>query len=138
MLGVPRPLMRGRFYLGAPMMFEPGHLHLEHSPVQPHDVAYRLDITYEPRTDANGTLMHFQVTGEIDGKALEQGFDLPSDRAFNFASDIDHLAREHGLPSAQVMPVRLHRQYDAMFSDIQHKLGRGPGDPVEPDHLALR
>jgi hypothetical protein len=119
-------------------MFEPGHLHLEHSPVQPQDVAYRLDITYEPRSDANGAVMHFQITGDIGGKPLDQSFELPSDLAFNFASDIDHLARQHGLPATQVIPVRLHRQYDAMFNDIQHKLGRHTGDPIEPDHLAHR
>lgn len=116
-------------------MFEPGHLHLEHSPVQPGDVAYRLDITYAPQRDGGATGMHFQVTGDIAGSAVDEGFDLPADLAFNFASDIDHLARRHGLPATQVIPLRLHQQYDAMFSDIQQTLGRHPGDTVDPDHL---
>jgi len=116
-------------------MFEPGHLHLEHSPVQPRDVAYQLDITYEPRSDARGTIMHFQVAGDIAGHALNEALDLPQDLAFNFASDIDHLARQHGLPATQVIPISVHHQYDAMFADIQNKLERHAGDPVDPAHL---
>ncbi|WP_263262612.1 DUF5064 family protein [Pseudomonas sp. RIT-PI-S] len=119
-------------------MFEPGHLHLEHTPVQPRDVAYQLDITYEPRGNASGAVMHFQVAGDIAGQAVHESFDLPRDLAFNFASDIDHLARRHGLPATQVLPISLHRQYDAMFADIQHKLERHCGDPVDLDHLAQR
>lgn len=116
-------------------MFEPGHLHLEHSPVQPRDVAYRLDITYEPQNAANGTIMHFQVTGDIAGRSVDAGLDLPRDLAFNFASDIDHLARQHGLPATQVVPISLHQQYDAMFKDVQDKLERHPGDTIAPEHL---
>ncbi|WP_225775194.1 DUF5064 family protein [Pseudomonas sp. Marseille-Q5115] len=116
-------------------MFEPGHLHLEHIPAQPRDVAYRLDITYEPHDEPNGTVMHFQVTGDIAGQPLDEGLDLPADLAFNFASDIDHLARQHGMPATQVLPISIHKQYDAMFADIQNKLQRSPGDPVDPAHL---
>jgi hypothetical protein len=109
-------------------MFEPGHLHLEHSPVQPRDVGYQLDITYEPRSNASGTVMHFEVAGDIAGHALNEALDLPRDLAFNFASDIDHLARQHGLPATQVIPISVHQQYDAMFADIQSKLEHHAGD----------
>ncbi|WP_040261229.1 DUF5064 family protein [Pseudomonas massiliensis] len=116
-------------------MFEPGRLHLEHSPVQPPDVAYELIITYAPASSQDGPSMHFQVTGHIAGQPVDESFDLAADLAFNFASSIDHLARRHGLPATQVVPISLHRQYDEMFADIQHKLGRHCGDPVDARHL---
>ena len=116
-------------------MFEPGHLHLEHDPVQPEDIAYRLDITYAPQASEQGPGMHFQVAGTIGGASVNEGFDLPSDLAFNFASGIEHVARQHGLPTTQVIPLHLHPQYDAMFKDIQQALGRHSGDPVAAEHL---
>lgn len=116
-------------------MFEPGRLHLEHSPVQPPDVAYELIITYAPASSQDGPSMHFQVTGHIAGQPVDESFDLAADLAFNFASSIDHLARRHGLPATQVVPISLHKQYDEMFADIQHKLGRHCGDAVDARHL---
>lgn len=116
-------------------MYQPGHLHLEHAPVQSHDVAYQLDIRYEVAQAEHGRAMHFTIQGEIAGKPVDASFDLPRDMAFNFASSIDHVAREHGLPKTQVIPVSLHKQYDAMFEDIRAKLDLHSGEPVDPEHL---
>ncbi|MFF7705997.1 DUF5064 family protein [Pseudomonas sp. NPDC007930] len=113
-------------------MYQPGHLHLEHIASQPHDVAYHLDIRYDVQ---QGSGVHFTVQGSIAGKPLDAAFDLPRDLAYNFASEIDKVARKHGLPKTQVVPVSLHKQYDEMFEDIRHKLNMQPGECLSPERL---
>ncbi|UFH48749.1 DUF5064 family protein [Pseudomonas sp. KNUC1026] len=116
-------------------MFKPGHLHLEHRPVQKHDAAYQLDVHYDLQTTDQGPGMHFRVTGDIAGKPVDTSFDLPRDMAVNFASHIDRIARQHGLPKTQVVPVSLHRQYDEMFNDIRTKLNLHSGDALSTERL---
>lgn len=117
-------------------MFEPGHLHLQHAKLLPDEVGYDIHLTYEVRTDAaRGTLMHFDISGQIDGKAFNDEFDLPEDMACNFASNAERIAHTHGLPKAKVLPIAVHKQYDAMFEDVRSKLGRHSGDPVNTERL---
>lgn len=116
-------------------MYQPGHLHLQHTPIQHQDVAYTLDIHYEVQQGEQGRGLHFTVQGEIAGQPVDESFDLPRDMAVNFASQIDHIARKHGLPKTQVVPVSLHKQYDEMFEDIRRKLELKPGEPLSPEQL---
>ncbi|MDH0746273.1 DUF5064 family protein [Pseudomonas sp. GD03842] len=115
-------------------MFEPGHLHIAHAALQPEDVGYDLHIRYElSQTDA-GPGMHFILEGEIDGKSVNETFDLPKDLAYNFAHDVSRLAEQHGLPKHTDLHD-MHGQYDAMFKDIRDQLDMKSGDPVKPEHL---
>lgn len=115
-------------------MFEPGHLHIAHFALQPHDVGYDIHIRYEvSQTDA-GTGMHFTLQGEINGKAVDETFDLLKDKAYNFASDASHILEKHGLPKTTDLH-NMHGEYDAMFEDIRHQLHMKSGDPVKPEHL---
>lgn len=117
-------------------MFEPGHLHLQHAKLLADEVGYDIHLKYEVRTDAElGTLMHFDICGEIDGKAFEDQFELPKDQACNFASNAERIAHKHGLPKAKVLPVGVHKQYDAMFEDVRSKLDRHSGDSVDTERL---
>jgi hypothetical protein len=117
-------------------MFEPGHLHLQHAKLLPDEVGYDIHLKYEVRTDAeHGALMHFDISGQIDGKGFEDQFDLPEDMACNFASNAERIAHKHGLPKAKVLPIAVHKQYDAMFEDVRSKLGRHSGDPVNTERV---
>jgi Domain of unknown function (DUF5064) len=116
-------------------MFEPGHLHISRTPLQPDDFGYDINIHYEVRQDAqSGTSMHFSMDGEINGKAFTDEFELPKDMAFNFASEAFHVAVKHGMPKGADLRT-MHGQYDAMFEDIRDQLDVKSGDPVKPEHL---
>ena len=116
-------------------MFEPGHLYIAHPAVQPEDVGYDIHIRYEVSQIADsGEGMHFSLEGEINGKPFSDEFDLPKDKAYNFASEASRVAEKHGLPK-DIDLHAMHGQYDAMFEDIRDKLDVKSGDPVKPEHL---
>jgi hypothetical protein len=116
-------------------MFESGHLHLAHPAVLPDDGGYDIHIRYEVSQTADSTEgMHFIVEGEINGQTFTDEFELPKDKAYNFASEASRIAEKHGLPKDVDMHA-MHGQYDAMFEDIRHKLDMKSGDPVKPEHL---
>ena len=116
-------------------MFEPGHLHITQPAVQPDDVGYDIHIRYEvSQTAESGEGMHFSLEGEINGKAFSDEFELPKDKAYNFASEASRITEKHGLPKDTDMHA-MHGQYDAMFEDIRDKLDMKSGDPVKPEHL---
>ncbi|WP_027896395.1 DUF5064 family protein [Zestomonas thermotolerans] len=116
-------------------MFEPGHLHLVNLPglgTQELDI----HLYYEVRNDSEkGPVVHFRMTGEIEGRNFEEEFELRRDTAFNFASVATRLAAKHGLHPQLGPVVRNHRDYDAMFEDIREKLSAHPGEPVDLDRL---
>lgn len=117
-------------------MFEPGHLHRKNMPGMPGVPEFSINVNYEVRHDATeGTLMHFKVAGEIDGKAFVEEFDMHRDTAFNFASLIAKAVVKHGLPANASPIMRGHAEFDAMFDDIRNKLGAQPGESVNFDHL---
>ncbi|MBD1597872.1 DUF5064 family protein [Pseudomonas typographi] len=116
-------------------MYQPGHLHLEHLPVQRKDVAYSLHIRYEVQHSEHGRAVHFSVLGDIAGKPVDEHFELPRELAFNFASHVDHVARQNGLPPTQVVPLSLHKQYDEMFEDIRRQLEIKPGEGLSAERL---
>lgn len=117
-------------------MFEPGHLHIQHVGLLEQDITYDIHLHYEVRHDAaTGTSMHFDIKGDIDGKAFTDEFDLAKDMACNFASYAERIAHKHGLPKAKVLPLNLHKQYDQMFEDVRAKLDRHSGDPVDTEQL---
>lgn len=115
-------------------MFEPGHLHITHPAVQPEDVGYDIHIRYEVSQTDSGEGMHFSLDGEINGKPFSDEFELPKDKAYNFASEASRIAEKHGLPKDIDMHA-MNGQYDAMFEDIRAKLDVKSGDPVKPEHL---
>lgn len=115
-------------------MFEPGHLHIVHPALQPNDIGYNLHIRYEVSQTDSGPGMHFTVEGDINGKAVNEGFDLSTDKAYNFASEASRSLEKHGLPRTTDLHA-MHGEYDRMFEDIRHKLDMKPGDPVAPEHL---
>ena len=111
-------------------MFEPGHLHRSFSGA-PGIPTGHIDVYYEVRQDAaEGVLMHFKVSGDLDGKLFTEEFDMHRDTAFNFASLISKAVVKQGLPSAVSPIMRNHKEYDAMFEDIRNKLGAKSGEPV--------
>jgi hypothetical protein len=116
-------------------MFEPGHLHrsLSGLPGMPELI---IDVFYEVHSDpVEGMLMHFKVTGTIDGKPFTEEFDMHRDTAFNFASLIAKAVSKQGLPATASPIMRNHKEYDAMFEDIRAKLGAKSGEPVNLDNL---
>lgn len=116
-------------------MFEPGHLHRAFSGV-PGMPTGHVDVFYEVRRDpVEGMLMHFRVTGDLDGKTFTEEFDMHRDTAFNFASLIAKTVVKQGLPAAVTPIMRNHKEYDAMFEDIRAKLDAKCGEPVNLDHL---
>ena len=116
-------------------MFEPGHFH-RIFPVVPGFPTGHVDVFYEVRNDpVEGMLMHFKLTGDLDGKTFSDEFDMHRDTAFNFASLIAKAMVKQGFP-ANISPImRNHVEYDAMFNDIRDKLGAKPGEPVNLDNL---
>jgi hypothetical protein len=115
-------------------MFEPGHLHTARPALQPDDIGYDLHLRYEVAQTDSGPGMHFTLEGDIDGKSINESFDLPKDMAYNFASEASRLAEKHGLPKNTDLH-EMHGEYDAMFEDIRDKLDMKSGDPVKPEHL---
>jgi len=115
-------------------MFEPGHLHIAHAALQPVEVAYNIHIRYDITEIDSEAGMHFILEGEINGKPFTETFDLPKDKAYNYASEASHLLAKHGLPKTTDLH-NMHGEYDAMFEDIRHKLHMKSGDPVKPEHL---
>jgi len=115
-------------------MFEPGHLHIVHPSLQPDDVGYDLHLRYEPAETESGPGMRFTLEGQINGQSLNEAFDLPKDKAYNFASEASRIAEKHGLPKNADWHD-MNGQYDAMFEDIRDKLDMKSGDAVTSDHL---
>lgn len=115
-------------------MFEPGHLHIARPALQPKDIGYDIHIRYEVAQTDEGPGMHFTLEGEINGKGFNESFDLPKDKAYNFASEASRLAQKHGLPKDADLHA-MDGQYDAMFEDIRDKLDMKSGDAVKPEHL---
>ena len=116
-------------------MFEPGHLHLKSLPglgQQDFDVHLNYEVRHDP---ADGPVMHFRMTGEIDAKSFTEDFELRRDTAFNFASVTTRVAAKHGFHPKFGPIVRDHKEFDRMFEDIQQKLNAHPGDPVDLDRL---
>ncbi|WP_263145486.1 DUF5064 family protein [Pseudomonas sp. RIT-PI-AD] len=117
-------------------MFEPGHLHRTNLPGLHEKSEYSLDLHYEVRNDAQeGTMLHFRMVGQIDGKSFVEEFELHRDTAFNFASVVTRLASKHGLHPDLGPILRDHKDFDSMFEDIRAKLNVQPGEPVNLDHL---
>ena len=114
-------------------MFEPGHLHLSRIQLLPTDTGFNLDIHYS--VDAQRSGVEFVVEGEINPQAVRESFSLPRDTAFNFASNIDHLLRRHGVLTREFMSLSAHHEYDAMFEDIRAQLDAWKGEAIDPDHL---
>jgi hypothetical protein len=117
-------------------MFEPGHLHRQ-QPFATADIPqYVLDVRYEVCQDpSEGALMHFNLSGVIDGKPFTDAFDLHRDLAFNFASALAKATAKHGLPADHGPILAKHAEYDAMFTDIRDKLQVHPGESIDLDHL---
>ena len=115
-------------------MFEPGHLHIVHPAVQPHDVGYDLHIRYEVTQIDSGPGMQFTLEGDVSGQPVNETFELPKDKAYNFASEASRRLEKHGLPKTTDLHA-MHGEYDQMFEDIRHKLDMKSGDPVKPEHL---
>ncbi len=117
-------------------MFEPGHLHRSSAGALPGTPEFAVDIYYEVRQDAaEGAMLHFRMTGEIEGKPFADEFELHRDTAFNFASSIMRIAAKHGFHPNFGPVLRNHKEYDLMFDDIRNKLKAVPGEPVNLDHL---
>ncbi|WP_283180566.1 DUF5064 family protein [Pseudomonas svalbardensis] len=116
-------------------MFTPGHLNRTNTPGTPGVPEYNIDVFYEVRRDPKeGMLMHFKMDGAVSGKSFTEEFDMHRDTAFNFASRVAKAAVKHGVPANASLIMRGHKEYDAMFKDIQDKLGVKPGDPVNLDN----
>ncbi|QSB21015.1 DUF5064 family protein [Pseudomonas sp. 15A4] len=115
-------------------MFEPGHLHIVHPAVQPHDVGYDLHIRYEVTQTDSGRGMQFTLEGDVSGQPVNETFELPKDKAYNFASEASRRLEKHGLPKITDLHA-MHGEYDQMFEDIRHTLDMKSGDPVKPEHL---
>lgn len=118
-------------------MFKPGHLHRTKLAGMPASVPeFSIDVFYDVRHNpAEGTLVHFKVAGEVDGRSFVEEFEMHRDTAFNFASLIAKAVGKHGLPPNASPIMRGHAEYDAMFEDIREKLGAKSGEPVDFDHL---
>lgn len=120
-------------------MFTPGHLHRDNldRPEQLREAPpFSLDFHYEVRHDPQqGTVLHMRLLGEIDGRPVDEAFELPRDLAFNFASAVSRVAARHGLPPNAGPIMRGHAEYDRVFEDIREKLHIQPGEPVDLEHL---
>ncbi|ATB66419.1 DUF5064 family protein [Pseudomonas mosselii] len=117
-------------------IFEPGHVHIQHTPQNLEKYSYNLNIYYSVVQDpTEGRCMEFRLKGEVQGKEVDETFKMAKDQAFNFASDISRRLIVHGLPESAIALGSNHKFYDRMFKDIQEQLGRKPGDPINPEHL---
>jgi hypothetical protein len=114
-------------------MYSPGHLHRASLPGQPE---FAVDLYYEVRQDPQeGPMLHFHLSGQIAGKALDESFELHRDTAYNFASVIARIAEKHGLPVEHSLVMHDRGEYELMYGDIREKLGTHPGEPMNLDHL---
>ena len=120
-------------------MFTPGHLHrdnLDRPEALRQAPPFSLDFYYEVRQDPQqGPMLHMRLVGEIDGRPVDEVFELHRDLAFNFASAVSRVAARHGLPTHAGPIMRGHDEYDRVFADIREKLHAQPGDPVDLDHI---
>ncbi len=120
-------------------MFEPGHLHLANLPGLPGQPEFSIDLYYDVRQDPEqGSVMHFRMTGEVNGGTFEEEFEMRRDVAFNFASVATRVAAKHGLNPRFGPVVRDHKEYDLMFEDIRQKLHAHSGEPVDLDAMLRR
>ncbi|HYQ38761.1 MAG TPA: DUF5064 family protein [Pseudomonas sp.] len=112
-------------------MFEPGHTHVS-NPVGSFGLpSYNVDLYYEVRPGAKeGPTVHFRMVGEIDGKPLEEVFEMSYDTVFNFASVVGKIAAKHGVPPNHSPIVRHHKEFDATYEDIRAKLRAIVGGPL--------
>ena len=56
-------------------MFEPGHLHRSSTGGMPGIPEFSVDVRYDVRNDpAEGAMLHFRMTGEIEGKPFADEF----------------------------------------------------------------
>ncbi len=112
-------------------MFEPGHAHIA-NPVGSFGLpSYSMDIYYEVRPGAkDGPVVHFRMVGEIDGKPLEEAFEMSHDTVFNFASTIGKIAGKYGMPPNHSPVMRHHKEFDATFEDLRAKLKVAVGGPL--------
>lgn len=120
-------------------MFTPGRLHrsnLELPEQLRHAPPFSLDLYYEVRHDPlQGAMLNMRLVGDIDGRHIDESFELHRDLACNFASAASRVAARHGLPPNAGPIMRGHAEYDRMFEDIQEKLNLQPGDPVDLGHI---
>lgn len=117
-------------------MFTPGHLRRTNNPNIPGVPKFDIEVFYEVRhVPEEGMLMHFTMSGEVNGRAFSEEFDMHRDTAHNFASLIAKHAVKNGVPPNASPIMRNHSEYDAMFKDIRDKLGIKPGDPINLDNL---
>jgi hypothetical protein len=91
-------------------------------------------IRYNVGETDSGPGMQFTLEGDINGQAVNETFELPKDKAYNFASEASRRLEKHGLPRTTDLHA-MHGEYDQMFEDIRHKLDMKSGDPVKPEHL---
>ena len=114
-------------------MFEPGHLHINRMRLLPSDSGFSIDIHYTIADQCRA--VEFSVDGTINDAEVHEHFSLPRDTAFNFASNIDHILRRHGVLTPEFMSLKAHHEYDAMFEDIRARLHASNGEPIDPGHL---
>lgn len=114
-------------------MFEPGHLHISRIRLLPSDTGFSLDIRYSIEDQRKG--VDFTVDGTVNDNEIHERFSLPRDTAFNFASNVDHILRRHGVLTPEFMSLSAHHEYDAMFEDIRGRLHSWNGEPIDPSHL---
>ena len=114
-------------------MFEPGHLHISRMRLLPSDTGFSIDIRYD--IEGQGKTVDFTVEGKVNDNEVHETFSLPRDTAFNFASNVDHILRRHGVLTPEFMSLATHHEYDAMFEDIRGRLGAWNGEPIDPQHL---
>ncbi|MCY1437618.1 hypothetical protein D9M71_537860 [compost metagenome] len=113
--------------------FEPGHLHVERTALQPSDHSYDLNVEYKVDQDpSKGKGVRFTVHGQIQGKDVKEEFFLPKEEAFNFTRDFSKIFVKYGVPADQQIQVHVNNKiYDKMFEDIREKLAIKSGDPVD-------
>ncbi|MBH3338849.1 MULTISPECIES: DUF5064 family protein [unclassified Pseudomonas] len=117
-------------------MFEPGHLNRKKQPGIPGVPDFDIDVYYDVLRDPKeGVLLHFRMSGHVNGRSFTDEFNMHRDTAFNFASRIAKAAAKQGLPVNASPIMRSHSEYDAMFADIRKKLDIRTGDPVNFDNL---
>ncbi|MEL0167001.1 MAG: DUF5064 family protein [Pseudomonadaceae bacterium] len=114
-------------------MFEPGHLHISRMRLLPSDTGFSIDIRYSIEDQREG--VDFTVDGKINDAEIHEHFSLPRDMAFNFASNVDHILRRHGVLKPEFMSLSAHHEYDAMFEDIRARLHAWHGEAIDPQHL---
>ncbi|MCP8464920.1 DUF5064 family protein [Pseudomonas sp. ZM23] len=98
---------------------------------------YVIRLSYQVENPASrDALVKFELDGEIDGQPFQDGFDLPGDIAFNFASSATRVLRRHGLRVCQGPVLRFRKEHDRVFDDLRRKLGAEPGKPVDLQRMS--